>query len=438
MPDFYTPELDPRHPKRHLTALDTPFGKRLVYDSVSYCNRCGSCQQACPTYLLTSQETFSPRGRNQLVRLLTEGKLNLARNRQLATEALNSCLLCGRCTQACAGKIPTAEHMLELRRTLQAPALPSLLFTLLTWRGTHPRFFRRLVRAGLWLRRAGAVSLLRDCGFCRLPGLGWIAHADDILPSYPAEAVRTRWRQAVAHSPAEPTLIYLPSLEADFFMPQLALSVLQLAEHTKHRPAVWANTASGLFDYVYGDLRQSRRLLRRLILRHTAVQNGKLPLLTDSIDVYLFLRRAPQLFAAWPRWRQKAQAFAQHIVFITDLLPHKPAPAADKSTRVRLDRGALFTREGTPFDSARKILQTHFKKNFVECLYKDADTPAFGYSFVRGNLGEKICMSAVRSIARTQTGTVFTLSGLSALELNYYLKRFYPLAKADHLARLNG
>ena len=93
MSDFYTPQLDPLHPTRHLAALDTPFGPRAVYDSVSFCNRCGSCQQACPTYLFTSQETFSPRGRNQLVRLITEGKLKLTgENRTLAEQALKEAL----------------------------------------------------------------------------------------------------------------------------------------------------------------------------------------------------------------------------------------------------------------------------------------------------------------------------------------------------------
>lgn len=437
MSDFYTPQLDPLHPTRHLKELDTPFGPRAVYDSVSFCNRCGSCQQACPTYLFTSQETFSPRGRNQLVRLITEGKLKLTdENRTLAEQALNTCLLCGRCTQACAGKIPTAEHMLELRRTLRSQPLPRLLFKLLSCRASHPHTFARLVRTGLWLRRIGLLRVARACGLTHLPGLNWLNHADDILPAYPARSDRDAWREALADHPSDPTLLYLPSLEAEFLMPPLALSVLQLARQ-KHRPFVLANVSSGLFTYVYGDLRQSRRQLRRLILRHGAVQNGTLPLLTDNVDVYLFLRRAPQLFAPWPRWQKKARQFAKHVVFVTDFLPAK-ALSAGKSARVRLDSGALFAREGTPFEQARKILKTHFKKNFVECLYKDADVPAFGYNFVRGNLGEKICMSAVRSIARTQTGTVFTLSGLSALELSFYLKRFYPHAQADHLARLNG
>lgn len=60
MPDLYPPVLDPLRPERHLPVLQTPFGQRSVYDSISFCNRCGSCQQACPTYLLTAQEPFPP------------------------------------------------------------------------------------------------------------------------------------------------------------------------------------------------------------------------------------------------------------------------------------------------------------------------------------------------------------------------------------------
>ena len=437
MSDFRPLELDPLHPKRHLRTLHTPFGPRAVYDSASFCTRCGSCQQACPTYVLTAEETFSPRGRNQAVRLAAEGKLNPAQNKELLSRLVNSCLLCGRCTQACAGKIPTAEHMLELRRTLNGRALPALLHTLLSWRSRRPGLFRFMVRAGLALRRAGAVRLLRLMGLTRLPGLAWINHADDILPARtPAFAKRLRQAKIPA-APQDPALIYLPSLEAEFFMPDLAASVLQTAA-PKRGAHIWQNTPSGLFEYVYGNVRQSRRLVKNLIRRREQTGGGKLPLLTDSVDVYLFLRRAPQLFERWPRWQQKAREFAEHVLFITDFMPKKPARAAEIASPVRLDYSALFRREGEPFADAQKTLKTLFKKNFVECLYKDADTPAFGYGFVRHNLAERVCMDAVRSIARTQTGTVFTLSGLSALELDFCLKQFYPYAKADHFARLNG
>lgn len=421
-------------PHRRLHALFTPFGKRSVYESTVYCTRCGSCQQTCPSYVLNKQETFSPRGRNQALRLVLERKLDPRTHKQLLEEIINSCTLCGRCTQTCAGKIPTAEHMLELRRALNLQALPGLLQTLLSLRNTRPALFDRLIRTGLFLRRAGVVTLLRKTGLTRLVGLGWINRADDLLPRKTPNLQKYLARQNIKFRPENPDLIYLPSLEAQYLLPELAACVLKTAAE-KHRPVLWPNISSGLFEYVYGDLRRSRRAVRRLIRRR---EQANLPVLTDSVDVFTFLRRAPQLFSGNKRWEDKARKLAENMRFVTDFLPKKPMDFPGVKTPVRLDYSALFCREGEPFESAHKILKTLFKKNFVECLYTDADTPAFGYGFVRKNLAQDMTLQTVRTIAQTQTATVFTLSGLSALELNYSLKRLYPNAKAEHVARLNG
>lgn len=427
--------LSPEKLRRQLRALFTPFGPRAVYESASHCTRCGCCQQTCPSYALKKQETFSPRGRNQAVRLIMERKLNAQTNKALLEEMINTCTLCGRCTQTCAGKIPTAEHMLELRRALNLHALPSTLHALLCWRNTHPAFFNFIIRAGLMLRRAGAATILCKTGLARLLGFGWLKRADQILPRRTPSLQKYLAKQNISVREENPNLIYLPSLEAEYFLPELAASVLKTAAE-KYRPILWSNVSSGLFEYVYGDLRQSRRIVRRLIQHRE--QAGNLPLLTDSIDVFTFLQKAPQLFAGNKRWETKAQRLAQSLRFVTDILPKRPATFSDVKTPVRMDCSALFTRESEPFTAAHKILKTLFKKNFVECLYTDADTPAFGYGFVRNAPAGQMALNAVRTIAQTQAATVFTLSGLCALELNYYLKRLYPSAKAEHIARLNG
>lgn len=433
--DFSFFQLDPKHPKRHLSRLETPFGVRSVYDSISYCTRCGSCQQACPTYLLTQEESFSPRGRNQAARLLAEGKIKTAENTLLLQEIAYSCLLCGRCTRACAGKIPTAEHMLELRRTLGSRVLPHSLQKALSCRGTHPSLFSKIVRIGLLLHRAKLLKF-----FAHVPGFAWLRHTAEMLPRRSPALFALLREQQISATPQKPTLIYLPSLEAEFLLPGLALKTLQLANQT-HRSLLWTNTASGLFEYVYGDIRQARHLVKKLISRWQ--HDGDLPLLTDSVDVFLFLKRAPQLFGNFPHWHKKAEAFSKAIRFVTDLFP-KPKNGKNTfhtarfATPVRLDHSALFVQEGAPFEQAEKTLKTLFKQNLVKCLYRDAGVPAFGYSFVRPEIAKRVCLDAVQSIARTQTGTVFTLSGLSALELNYYLKRFYPNAQADHIANLYG
>jgi len=418
--------------KHCLHALKTPFGWRELYDSAAYCNRCGACTQVCPAYHLNPQETFSPRGRNQLLRLICEGKIKLSRKQPLARDLLISCTLCGRCSQACASHTPTAEHVLEMRRRLGLCVLPRLLQRLLLWRETAPRLFAVGIRLGLWGRRCGLVTLLRKSGVTLLPGLTWINRADELLPRRIG-----RWRiTSNATDIAKPPLIYLPSLEAEFFLPELASQTLAYAQR-EHAVTVWRNTASGLFSYVYGQLRQSRRTLRRLINRHAQTADGNAPLLTDSVDTYVFLKRAAQVFSGNMRWQKRAQKMADCVCFVTEVMPKSPTENKPQGGPVRLEPSALFDRQSRPFTQALDILTTFFGKNLLQCLYTEADIPAFGYAFTAENRAEQMGLEVVRQVAQTHTRTVYTLSGLAALELTYFLQRFYPAAKAKHLVHIN-
>ena len=57
-----------------LEKVKDSFGERTVYDAVSQCSRCGYCEQSCPTYVVSGEESKGPRGSNQIVRMLLEKK----------------------------------------------------------------------------------------------------------------------------------------------------------------------------------------------------------------------------------------------------------------------------------------------------------------------------------------------------------------------------
>jgi glycolate oxidase iron-sulfur subunit len=63
----------------------------------AHCIRCGFCLESCPTYLLTGEETESPRGRIYLVRSADEGNLDWKE----AKPHLDRCLGCRACETAC-------------------------------------------------------------------------------------------------------------------------------------------------------------------------------------------------------------------------------------------------------------------------------------------------------------------------------------------------
>lgn len=68
----------------------------VVYDT---CIRCGLCLQNCPTYLETSTETSSPRGRISLIRAVGEGNLDLLSPGFV--EQMSECLDCRGCEAVC-------------------------------------------------------------------------------------------------------------------------------------------------------------------------------------------------------------------------------------------------------------------------------------------------------------------------------------------------
>lgn len=410
----------------HLEKIQTPFGLREVYDSILFCNRCGSCLQACPIYKLSPLEINSPRGRNQAARLVLERKLNV---QELALQhSFHACTLCGRCTQVCAAKIPTAQHVLEMHRILQKHRLPKSLHFFLTLQGTRPLLFKKLTRF------VSALYPLWNV-ISWLPGFKWISLVKKRLPKKAVPLQTVLLKNNISWTSIKPKFIYMPSLEAEFLQPQIAVSSLKLLNRLG-KTDCWFNTACGLFEYVYGDLRQSKRLVRNLIRKHRKIKQGTCPLVTDSLDVYHFLKQVPQLFTRHKQLYKQASLFADQVYFITEFFPKKIPNVTSFPTPVQLNYGALFSRESHPISQSTSLFKTLFKQNFVECGYTSFDTPAYGYAFTAGNQHEQILLELVKQIAQQQVKTVFTFSGLCALELNVALCRFYPAAKAHHIVSI--
>jgi glycolate oxidase iron-sulfur subunit len=78
----------------------------LTYDATNQCIQCGYCLPACPTYLSMGKESASPRGRINLVKMASEGKIDI--NEHLA-EPIDLCLGCRACEVACPVNVPYGQ-----------------------------------------------------------------------------------------------------------------------------------------------------------------------------------------------------------------------------------------------------------------------------------------------------------------------------------------
>jgi heterodisulfide reductase subunit D len=86
--------------------------KKLSYDEVAKCNKCGFCLPSCPTYTVKGTEAYSARGRNAIVRFAIENQLELNDDTE---RAIFSCLGCGACTAVCLSSVQTKDLIFQNR-----------------------------------------------------------------------------------------------------------------------------------------------------------------------------------------------------------------------------------------------------------------------------------------------------------------------------------
>ena len=94
--------------------------KKLSYEEVAKCNRCGFCLPNCPIYLVQQKESAAPRGRNAITRAVIEGRLDWSPEIE---NSIFSCLGCGACTAACFPKVETKELVFRDRECLVGEGL---------------------------------------------------------------------------------------------------------------------------------------------------------------------------------------------------------------------------------------------------------------------------------------------------------------------------
>jgi len=94
--------------------------RKMQYDEVAKCTRCGFCLPNCPTYAVKKSERYTARGRNAITRGLIEGSLEPSAE---MANAVFTCLGCGACTAACFPAVKTRGAVLDDRALMASDGL---------------------------------------------------------------------------------------------------------------------------------------------------------------------------------------------------------------------------------------------------------------------------------------------------------------------------
>lgn len=149
---------------------------RPDFSSLDPCVHCGFCLPACPTYLVTGDESDSPRGRIVLMRALERGELEP--DDPALVQHLDACLGCRGCEPACPSGVgygrglETARELLYAKRRLSP--LARTVLGVFRYRGLWRPLFT-LARA---LRATRLPSLLAGKGRVRF-GMAMLASSSE-------------------------------------------------------------------------------------------------------------------------------------------------------------------------------------------------------------------------------------------------------------------
>ena len=411
-----------------LERLLTDLGERSSYDAASQCCRCGYCEQACPTYVITGDETRSARGRNQLVRLLIEGRLGAPSGAQ---DALHTCLLCGACTAACYARVATADIVLEGRRRLsdKSPWLARLLTWLLA---EHRGLFTLLLRAANLGRRLGVAALARP--FLRLAGLPGLALADEHVAEAPLVFLRDRLRRRPVAM--NPRWLYFAPCGPDFLYPRVGQATVRVLEALCGEGNFLDNDCCGLLAYNYGDVADARVSARRNIARFEAA-GGRGPVVGDCSSCVAFLKSYPQLFLAEPDWKARAERFAAAVADVPEILAGAPLPALAGLPAVTYHDSCRACHgqglKAQAHDAMRKISGAAYR----ELPESDVCCGGAGaYAFRNPGLSDDLLRRKIGRIAATGARLVATSGTSCLIQLAQGLKKYYPECEVLHLSEL--
>lgn len=84
-------------------------------EDLNTCVNCGLCLPHCPTYRVTGEDIYSPRGRINLIRSVKHGKLELTRD---VVQALDTCIQCMGCEPACPSGVKYHEIISPVKADL--------------------------------------------------------------------------------------------------------------------------------------------------------------------------------------------------------------------------------------------------------------------------------------------------------------------------------
>lgn len=436
---------------------DNPLADLAKFEQVAAaCNRCGFCTSFCPTYKVTGNEALAPRGRNQLVRALIEGKVW---DPAQVAGSIDTCLLCGECTSVCFSEVPTAKLMVAARHFLNRTAgVPAPLRFILKRVLPQPARLSLLLRLAFIAKTLKLSWLAQKLGLYRaVPPLGT---ADEQLPKAPlrflrdhgtirkrteaavlqarhADALAAQKKGTAAPSVAPATVAFFTACGPQYIRPSTGLATARLMDRLNVKFIVPDIVCCGLPAASYGVLESVREFARQNIDR---LEKGRYEaIVIDDSSCGAHLKDYPSFFEGDARLLKRAHEIAQKTRDVASFLIQKGLK--DHLARARWNGGPVAYHDPCKSQYAQHLTQPPRDllasiPNLKIVPVADADQCCGGagtFAIVHAELSRQVAEAKVKNIMASGCKIVVTSSVSCLLQVAAGLRRAGSHIEVLHL-----
>ncbi len=412
-------------------SLTTPHYKTLL----NQCIHCGLCLPACPTYAVFGTEMDAPRGRIQLMRAASDGRVTL--NDDVFRQHLSLCLACRACEPACPSGVQYGALVETARIALERSRTPGLI----------ERALRRVVLRDLLPRLARLRALARILRVYQMIGLQRGVRAfrfllprplramESLLPRLPSRYADYRAPAAAIGEKQGEVLFFYGCIQDAFLadMNAATVRVLQRNGYAVHFPQ--AQTCCGAAPLHVGDEETARALARRNIDSFS----GEGVIVNNAGGCGATLKEYAHLLKDNLQYADKAQQFVARVRDINEFLAEnlRVPPRGELKFRATYADSCHLRNAQKIVNQPRALLKQIPGIELIELKQPDRCCGSAGvYNIAQAQTADAILAAKMLDVVSTRADVIVTSNTGCHLQLLAGVRRAGLKTRVKHVVEL--
>ncbi len=402
------------------------FHKDVPESELYKCVHCGFCLQACPTYLETSLETESPRGRIALMKAVNENRIDISPN---VIRHWDLCIQCRACETACPSGVEygkliegTMKHILPIRKTNKISKLLSKIIMNIVINKNLLNILFNLIK---FYQQYGIQKLVRKTKLLNII-MPKIAELERSLPFIPSKSFKTNGQLLKSNKERKKKVALLSGCLMPFIHGPEMDAVTRILNYNGCDVIVPKDqVCCGALHSHVGNMDKTIELAKKNI--DTFLQPDIDSIITASAGCGSRMKEYYNLFQEDSEYLQKAKDFSSKTKDISEFLvdlPFEPPKGFIKRTVTYQDSCHLLNAQKISHPP-REILNSIPGIKFVELKNSSVCCGGGGtYTITERDLSKKVLASKMHEINNSNASIVTTSNPGCVIQMQYGVQLF--------------